>query len=187
MPPRRPAWRLTVRGRSPGSVREERRCQHRLPGDRQRDDRPRAHPGVVLEHRPPLGGAGLRAVPASPGVVLPTDRGRSARDGALRSGPAVSSDGGAGGRHPQRAGRRGLAVGGVLRVLPGRADRDAVRRHPSRANASPCPLRHLCDERPGGGLPVGAKHRVARQLRPADRTGVGHRVLPAADRAVAGR
>src|SRR5262245_27564977 len=106
-------------GRPASSVREEWRCPHRLSGDGQRCGRPRLHSRAVLEHRPQLGGAGFREVPASPRHVLPLDRRGPARDGIVRSGPATPSHGGAGGRHAQRVGRHGLAVGRILRVLAG--------------------------------------------------------------------
>ena len=128
-----------------------------------------------------MGVAGARRVLPAPGVVLPADPVRQARDGPVRPGargpPADARA--ADGRHARRDGGGRVRAGGAPRRVRGRPDVPAVRRHLSRAHARAAavgllrPLRlaaqlhrALLGRRDGGRRARSARARVGRRRRP---------------------
>ena len=148
-----------------GPLRAQRRPQHRLPGDRRRADRPRAHLRLRLPPREGLGGAAPCALPRTARLDRPPDPLRQARHRALRPAARPARPRDADGRRARGHGRGRQPPRRAVRLLRGRADGDPLRGHLPRADARARPLRRLREAaRPRRRLPVGADARGARRL-----------------------
>ena len=103
-------------------VREERRRQHRLPGDRRRAVRPRARSRVLLASRARLGASGVAPHHRAAVVVRAADQVRQARHRAFRPVGRAARLRGADGRRAGGDGRGRQRARRAVRLLGGRAD-----------------------------------------------------------------
>jgi len=157
------------------AIRQERRRQHRLPGGRERSARPGLCHGLGLEPRLLLGGALVRPVSHSPGIVLAPDPVRQARDRPVRPGPRIRTAHAraADGRRPRRHGCRGHAARRAVRSVRGRADVRHVRGDVPGAHLRPGHVRQLRQTDLGSRLSLGTDAAGTPEVLRCDPGGLG--------------
>ena len=154
-----------------GPVRDQRRREHRLPGDRRRSDRPRLHRGRVHQSRRALGAAGLSPLSRTAGRVHAAPDLRQARHGAVRPRSGRDAARGSDGRHPCGDGRRRIGACCRHGRVGGRSAGDPLRGGASRSNELADPPGRRGPRASGGRVAVGrTRSRSSRSDLLASRT-----------------